>query len=568
MEKRESAKLEELKNTVNDMFSSKLISEDDLNSITARADDLLHDLGCSGGGTVKVTCAGIYNSGKSSVLNALTNGQHFKVGDIPTTSTIDEFEYDGLVYVDTPGLNANDLDTETAQRAFKDATVILFVSNMISGGLTSAEADYLKQLSEILGGVENLRKQVVFAMSNVHQISEGAIDRIVNEHKSNIKSVFGFEPDKVIVYDAVTYENGVQSNSAELIESSGIENLKNTISEVVDAVSRQSGNILGERLSAKRSALSESLKNAVAPIEKNLEKLKTQSQEKAVDPQVINSAIEECKKIVETAKQEIKIPEFSCSEISGWDLLSKNTYVHGCSSEYEVKSKMKDFCQRAYDHRERVLKEKADIFSGNLDNLIGNNEFCKKISDTTSKAILDCNELLKNAGVVLPVALIEPVDVTFPTLAFDKYAVWQEVCEDVVEYGGYYNVSQYLDMYCEDVNEFERYTGTGAFGRMKYKKEYSCDCAKSIREMAKDMNGSYEGNCRRIWNRYFPEKASAKTAPENYSEYCETVKSVLGQRLDSMIKEAKTTLKLANSSSEKQIKRLQWALNAVKEFVD
>lgn len=566
--KNEIEKLNELKSNVNDMLTSKLISEADCKSITENVDDLLHDLGGSKGGAVKVTCAGIYNSGKSSVLNALTGGQHFKVGDVPTTSTIDEFECDGLVYVDTPGLNANDLDTETAQRAFKDAAVILFISNMISGGLTAAEADYLKQLSEILGGVENLRKQVVFAMSNLHQISDESIEKIVGEHKSNIKSVFGFEPDNVVVYDAVTYESGVQSNSPELIKSSGVNDLKKAISDVVEAVSRQSGNIYDERVSTKRAALSEAVRTAVAPIEKRLEKLMKQSEEKTIDPQAVNEAIEKCGKIVEAAKGEMKIPEFSYSEITSWDLLSKNTYVHGCSSEYEVKSKMKDFCQRAYDHRERTLKDKADIFSNNLDGLIGNNEFCNKISGIASKAILDCNEVLKNAGVVLPVLLIEPISVAFPAIVFDKHSVWQEVCEDVVEYGGYYTVSQYLDMYCEDVDEWERYVGTGAFGRSKYKKEYSCDCAKSIREMAKDMNGSYEGNCRRVWNRYFPEKASAKATPGNYSEYCATVKSVLSQRLDSLTAEAKSTLKLAKGGSEKQIKRLKWALDSVEEFLN
>lgn len=568
--KNEIEKLNELKSNVNDMLASKLISEADCKSITEKVDDLLHDLGGSEGGAVKVTCAGIYNSGKSSVLNALTGGQHFKVGDVPTTSTIDEFVCDGLVYVDTPGLNANDLDTETAQRAFKDATVILFISNMISGGLTAAEADYLKKLSEILGGVENLRKQVVFAMSNLHQISDESIEKIVGEHKSNIKSVLGFEPDNIVVYDAVTYESGVQSNSPELIKSSGVNDLKKVIADVVEAVSRQSGNIYDERVSTKRAALSETVRTTVAPIEKRLEKLMKQSEEKTIDPQSVNEAIEKCGKIVEAAKGEMKIPEFSCSNISDNDLSTEKSFFPSCKSEYDVMSKMRRVVQHAYDQREEVIRYKADRFTNKLEQLIGNNAFIKEVNDLFDKAILRCNDIMKEVGVVSSVSLIKSIDIPLPSVVFNRNTIWQDVCEDVVEYGGYYTVDQYLDMYC-NIDERDHFVGYGFFNNEKYETQYSGNCFKCILEMAGDMHKTYYNNCRKIWGHYFPDKASVPIngeIPNNYTEYCLAVKNELDHRLKSMISEAKNVVDSVGRDSEKEIKQLKQALDSVEEFLN
>lgn len=197
---------EELRKALNNLESEGLISGEQSKKITSELDKLVDDLNRSHGNSIRVTCAGVYNSGKSSLLNALTDSEHFQVGDVPTTATIDEMTVGGLTYVDTPGLNANDMDNATAIKAFKDADLIIFVSNLMNGGLNSAEAKYLTALSEILGGKENLRRQTLFVMSNLHQTPEGQAPEISAEHRSNIEKTFGFAPEDIMLYDAVTYK--------------------------------------------------------------------------------------------------------------------------------------------------------------------------------------------------------------------------------------------------------------------------------------------------------------------------------------------------------------------------
>ena len=49
---------------------------------------------------------GIYNAGKSSILNELLGSDQAKVDDVPTTDRIDRYEWNGYSIVDTPGVDA------------------------------------------------------------------------------------------------------------------------------------------------------------------------------------------------------------------------------------------------------------------------------------------------------------------------------------------------------------------------------------------------------------------------------------------------------------------------------
>lgn len=548
--------LEDLNAAISNLNFKKLISDKDTKRLRKLIYSVKNDLAESKKrSSFRVTCAGIYNSGKSTLLNALTGGEHFKVGDVPTTAAIDEFDCDGVTYVDTPGLNANDFDNETAQKAFKQANVIIFVSNMISGGLTSAEADYLKELSEILGGVNNLQKQVIFAMSNLHQLDDNAAEKVVKEHRKNIKSVLGFDPKNIIVYDAVTYENGKREGSDDLIEASGIDELKSAISKAVENVSEQSDSIFEERISAKIVEIVNALKSAVEPIEKRVERL-SQMEQKSVDPQAVEAAIEECKKIIDKAKSNWQVPQFRCSEISGRDLQHKSTFVRGCNSRSDCQWQIRQLVEKAYENRKDVLVDKgfefADMLGEYASGIFGN-----KYLETVNEAVIICGETMKQSGVIISTELVKPLNITLPTVKFDRLEVRCEVTEDCYHCGSPYTLHEYLDNYCDDIDEFEHYAGRGAFGRDKYKKEYSCDCSKAISEMAKDMNGQFVKNCHKVWNKFFGDK-------NDFGGFFSNIKHELEQRLSQIIGEANEACK---GSCEDELSKLQEAINSIKKFL-
>ena len=49
---------------------------------------------------------GIYNAGKSSIINELLGSDEAKVNDKPETAVVQEFEWNGYTLADTPGVGA------------------------------------------------------------------------------------------------------------------------------------------------------------------------------------------------------------------------------------------------------------------------------------------------------------------------------------------------------------------------------------------------------------------------------------------------------------------------------
>ena len=70
---------------------------------------------------------GVYNSGKSSVINALAGEYIAEVGDVPTTNKVEHIKWQGFMLTDTPGIVANDEHTRIAEEEIKRHDVILFV---------------------------------------------------------------------------------------------------------------------------------------------------------------------------------------------------------------------------------------------------------------------------------------------------------------------------------------------------------------------------------------------------------------------------------------------------------
>lgn len=70
---------------------------------------------------------GIYNAGKSSILNELLGGDEAKVDDIPTTDHIDTYEWNGYRMVDTPGVDAPIEHERVTEAHLEHADVVLFV---------------------------------------------------------------------------------------------------------------------------------------------------------------------------------------------------------------------------------------------------------------------------------------------------------------------------------------------------------------------------------------------------------------------------------------------------------
>ena len=70
---------------------------------------------------------GAYNAGKSTLINALLGAERAAVRDLPTTETINRYDYGEWVLVDTPGVNAPIEHEETTREALRSAQLVIFV---------------------------------------------------------------------------------------------------------------------------------------------------------------------------------------------------------------------------------------------------------------------------------------------------------------------------------------------------------------------------------------------------------------------------------------------------------
>lgn len=91
---------------------------------------------------------GVYNAGKSSIINAVFGEDIAAIGDVPTTRETQTIEWNNFKIVDTPGINANNEHTLVARNELSKSDVVLFViadENIEEKSFYSAFIDVLKK---------------------------------------------------------------------------------------------------------------------------------------------------------------------------------------------------------------------------------------------------------------------------------------------------------------------------------------------------------------------------------------------------------------------------------------
>lgn len=91
---------------------------------------------------------GLYNAGKSTLLNALMGRAEAPMADHPETSVVAEYPWQGYVLLDTPGIDAPITHEQVATQQLQDSEVVLFV---VAAGGTIDEATTWERLVKIVG---------------------------------------------------------------------------------------------------------------------------------------------------------------------------------------------------------------------------------------------------------------------------------------------------------------------------------------------------------------------------------------------------------------------------------
>lgn len=215
---------------------------------------------------------GLLNSGKSSLLNMLTDHTaepYFAVADRRETTTIKEFVHQNRRYIDTPGLDANDQDDEEALMGIKNADIVLFVHQAIKE-LDQSEIEFLQGISGSFGGYA--KDHIIMVLSKIDEVSDENINQIQQSILRQCQEYLSFEP-KCLQISNNRYKKGITEHKNILVAKSHIPKLQ----ELIDGLMSNVPMVREQRFHAARQNfiddMLELLQDKKDELESNLESL-------------------------------------------------------------------------------------------------------------------------------------------------------------------------------------------------------------------------------------------------------------------------------------------------------
>ena len=304
-----------------------------------------------------VVCAGIYNAGKSTLLNALTEQtDYFPTGNIPTTKEIKRLEYKGATYIDTPGLNADEGDDRETVKAYEDADYILFVSSAQDGGISQTESGWLRRMCERYTQ-EGFQRRLIYALSQCDQVEDDDFPAIRNQFAGDLEKSLGFAPEPIFRVDSATYADGKAQNETLLIDHSGIPQLQAYLAEKVADV-RKLREAEQAELDTRRRETVEILADLYQQCKSAREKAVQDTQAKLAEVDKAWSAFEaELQKAMPDSDiKPISAPFFNYNNYSDYSDFSSSSKV-GFFGGSSAKDNVRRALQEYYDKYTSIVEE-------------------------------------------------------------------------------------------------------------------------------------------------------------------------------------------------------------------
>jgi hypothetical protein len=216
-------------------------------------------------GNVRVSNVGLLNAGKSTLFNALCGQpEYFATSDARCTTSEQTIELDGYVLVDTPGLDANEMDDNTAAQITKNADMLLFVHNIKTGEFDRQEADFLERLRSIFPDPEMLARTVVPVFTHCEGHTEEQLDEILEASHLQWETLTGVKPSQTFTVRSQTYFRGIEKGKAKLCEVSEIPRLSSFIREQRFGLEEQRHRLWWHRIQTDTAQLAREVREIIA----------------------------------------------------------------------------------------------------------------------------------------------------------------------------------------------------------------------------------------------------------------------------------------------------------------
>lgn len=224
-----------------------------------------------------ISVYGLVNAGKSHLLNMLTNHieqDFFKVADQRETTALKTFEMPDFIYLDTPGLDADDQDEITANEGVAQASVVMFV-HQADKPLDAIEIEFLKQLQLSFGEDTETHLIIVLTQIDKDDTDGTKVQQIKENILNQCQEFLNINPTCFEV-SSNRYKTGVLKQKQQLIQKSHIPDLQRYLQLLSISSAKD---VLQRRLSRKAQQLilniieqEKALLQRIAQIEESIQK--------------------------------------------------------------------------------------------------------------------------------------------------------------------------------------------------------------------------------------------------------------------------------------------------------
>lgn len=125
---------------------------------------------------------GVYNAGKSTLINALIGDNVAKTGDIPLTDSVDAYHWNNTQILDTPGVDAPLAHEEVTREQMLKADAIIFVVN------PSGAAEEEKTL-QVLVDILQAKKKLFLVLNDKDKMDIEVLTRLKNDIRIRLQTL-------------------------------------------------------------------------------------------------------------------------------------------------------------------------------------------------------------------------------------------------------------------------------------------------------------------------------------------------------------------------------------------
>jgi GTP-binding protein EngB required for normal cell division len=171
---------------------------------------------------------GIYNAGKSSIINELIGRDEAEVNDKPTTDRVQYFTFNGYRIADTPGVGAPIEHEQITQEHLRKADVVIFV--MSNTGSHDLAQNYTR-----IKEIHDSDKKVIIVLNDksgsLNKPGDTSIDEIKLKIGQNLNEVGLRNKFDIVTVNALRARRGRVENKPKLYEMSNMDELVQVITQ-------------------------------------------------------------------------------------------------------------------------------------------------------------------------------------------------------------------------------------------------------------------------------------------------------------------------------------------------